>query len=405
MRDLRSAPVEPPCYVCDLDCLRGRLRAFSEAFLRRFQEVSVAYSYKTNYVPLICRALHAEGALAEVVSLSEYRLARDLGVAPGRIVFNGTGRRIAELGVALAEGARVQLESLDEVRAAVGWSRDHASRPTGIGLRVSVPLPDGPRAGKPSRFGLDVRTGELAAARDLIRQARALTIAGLHAHLSSKTRSLEVFRSLAGSLHSAAAVICEEPLEYLDVGGGFGYLPADSGHGAFPGFGDYADAIAEELSTGPLGKRGLKLVVEPGLALVNDSVSYLAEILSVKRAQPRPVVVIDGGIHAVKPTRHSRNLPATTLSRERVPKDGPRRRYDVVGNTCMEDDYVAVDQELCEAEPGDLLLIRNVGAYTLVFRPPFIHPPPAVYAVSGDQWETARPPASPDDLFHGFLRR
>jgi diaminopimelate decarboxylase len=70
----------------------------------------------------------------------------------------------------------------------------------------------------------------------------------------------------------------------------------------------------------------------------------------------------------------------------------------------MEDDFVAVDQELCEAEPGDLLLIRNVGAYTLVFRPPFIHPSPAVYTVSGGAWEVARPPAPAGALFHGFLR-
>jgi diaminopimelate decarboxylase len=403
VRDLARAPLEPPCYVCDLDQLRERLHTFRGAFARRFAKAVVAYSYKTDYVPPVCRALHAEGALAEVVSLAEYRLARRLGVPPDRIVFNGTGRRREELEVGLDDGALVQLDSLDEVQSAAAWARERASRRTPVGLRVSLPVPDGPRAGSASRFGLDLAAGELAEARDVIDAAPHLALTGLHAHLSSKARSLEVFRALARTLTRTADALGLE-LEYVDVGGGFGYLPAGVGPGSFPSFDEYADALADELSRGGLAPSRVRLVVEPGLALVNDSVSYVGQVLAVKRSGPRPIVVLDGGIHAVKPTRHSRNLPTTVLAPGRVPKEGPTRAYDVVGNTCMEDDFVAVGQELVEVEPGDFLLIGGVGAYTLVFRPPFIHPAPAVYAVSDAGWEVARAPASPDDLFHDFLR-
>jgi diaminopimelate decarboxylase len=65
---------------------------------------------------------------------------------------------------------------------------------------------------------------------------------------------------------------------------------------------------------------------------------------------------------------------------EGVPGDGVPT--DVVGYTCMEHDCL---QAGCEQplRPGDYVIFDNVGAYTVVMKPPFIQPAPAILIDDG----------------------
>ena len=49
----------------------------------------IAYSFKTNYAPYICRSAKVLGAFAEVVSGMEYEIARRLGISTSKVHFNG----------------------------------------------------------------------------------------------------------------------------------------------------------------------------------------------------------------------------------------------------------------------------------------------------------------------------
>jgi diaminopimelate decarboxylase len=68
----------------------------------------------------------------------------------------------------------------------------------------------------------------------------------------------------------------------------------------------------------------------------------------------------------------------------------------------MDDDYVAIGQELPELAPGDVLELGNVGAYTLVFKPPFIRTQPAVYLRYRGALELARSEQTVDELLAGY---
>ena len=54
-----------------------------------------------------------------------------------------------------------------------------------------------------------------------------------------------------------------------------------------------------------------------------------------------------------------------------------RDSIDIVGYTCMEDDYLYRNFN-GTLSMDDYIVFKNVGAYTLVLKPPFIHPSPAV---------------------------
>ena len=82
-----------PLWLVDLDRVRARLREFRATWTRAWPDTEVAYSYKTNRLPAILRALADEGAGHEVVCEAEYALARDaIGAAGPDVIVNGPAK-------------------------------------------------------------------------------------------------------------------------------------------------------------------------------------------------------------------------------------------------------------------------------------------------------------------------
>jgi diaminopimelate decarboxylase len=86
---------------------------------------------------------------------------------------------------------------------------------------------------------------------------------------------------------------------------------------------------------------------------------------------------------------------------ERVkPGEGRRsRRVDVVGPVCESGDFLAKDRELPEVEPGELLAIRDVGAYGFVMTSNYnLRPRPAEVVMKEGVFQLARRRETFDDL-------
>jgi diaminopimelate decarboxylase len=392
-----SAAPTPPFYLCDLDLLSHRYREFADAFGSRFRRVIVGYSYKTNYLPAVLHHLHAMGAFAEVVSPFEEWLARKVGLEGGRIVVNGPGKSSDLLVRTFRAGSILNLDSVREARTLAAARGDAPVR--GVGLRVNLPHPEARSGRERSRFGMP-RTGPdgLGAAAAAL-AASGIPVVGFHAHLSTRSRSRDVFRGVVRELAAAASELGVH-VEYLDVGGGFGYAPAGMAL-SFPRLDEYAEVIRGELESHLPGFRDGTLIVEPGIAMVGDAVSFFAPVVDVRRVAGRRVALVDGSIHNVRPTRHRHRIPVAALDSRLEPKTGSPHPHDIVGYTCMEDDYLEQDVELAPLEPGDVVRFDNVGAYTLVFKPPFIRPTPAVYVRRAGETRLARRGETFDDLVAG----
>ena len=121
-----------PLFVFSERTLVDRYRELEQAFSRRYPSVRIAWSYKTNYLQAICRVFHREGAWAEVVSPFEYDKAVALGIPPERIHFNGPYKPDDALARAIAGGAILHVDNLDEICA----HRAHR-RARGRGARAS----------------------------------------------------------------------------------------------------------------------------------------------------------------------------------------------------------------------------------------------------------------------------
>jgi diaminopimelate decarboxylase len=394
-----------PFYVLDGDAFEANFRALERAFLARWPRVRIGYSYKTNYVPALLRRARRLGAHAEVVSRLEYDLALRVGHRPETILFNGPVKSREDVEEALAAGARVNLDSwyeLDHVRSFV---ERHPRRPARVGLRVNMTLDDLEGAShvqeglEIGRFGFPPE-----AVPDVVGTLAGLgvRVSALHGHASSRSRGAWIHERIAATLCQLAEALLPGQVEELDVGGGFyGPMPPALAPPGAPSFDDYASAVAGALERGAWARaRRPLLVLEPGVALAADALSFVTRVLDLKFIRGRTLAVVDGSALHVKPSLHPKNQPHRVIAREGAPRGGARR-LGVTGSTCMEKDWLLRDVEV-DLAPGDFLRIDHVGAYSVVMSPPFIHAAPAIVTRGGGRFTAVRRRQSFDHLFENY---
>lgn len=371
-----------PLYVVSEATLRRNVRAFQHAFRARYPDTIVAYSYKTNYVSGILRVLHQEGAHAEVVSRFELDLARSLGVPGRQIVYNGPHKKIEDLRQAITIGARINIDSLEELSDLQELARS-VPRPVKVGIRVNMRLNDPPW----DRFGFNLESGQALEACRRVHAAPGLALAGFHIHAGTFVTQLDIYeRAVIGLTALARTVEARQwgTVEYLDLGGGYAsgntlldhLLPGDL---TTPGFEQYAEAICRPLKAALRGlRRRPVLVLEPGRALVDDAVTLLVSVVSVKTMlHGKKGVVVDGGVNLLPTAYYFRHAvtPATEIA-------GGAETADLLGPLCMQIDVLRRDVPLPAVERGAILLMQHAGAYTISNSMQFIYPRPAVVMIS-----------------------
>lgn len=392
-------------YLVDLDRFRRDYTELLAAFTAWYPDTRLAYSYKTNYLPRLCRTVDELGGYAEVVSGMEYELAERIGVPPERIIFNGPYKRPEDLLTALLAGAVVNLDASYEVPLVEGIGRAFPDRQLRVGLRCNVSA-----GGRHSRFGFDAGSPEFEDALARLTRLDNCCLVGFHCH-GSVDRGVAAFAQRTYQLLTLTSKYFPgPPPQMINVGGGFfSDMPPglrEQFDTPVPTFREYGEAVARQVADAyPDG--GPRLVIEPGTAIAANSTSFVARVVDVKTVNGRRIAVVAGSVHNVKPTGHRRllgidvhrRLPGRAAADGAI--DGP---IDIVGYTCMEDDRLATGYEGPVAA-GDYVVVEAVGAYTLVMKPPFIQPAPAVVAYDPvlDRFSLARRRERTADIFATYV--
>ena len=150
-----------------------------------------------------------------------------------------------------------------------------------------------------SRFGFCDETGELGSAIRKLKKQKNIHIKGLHLHISTNLRSLDVYRYIVSKFDEIVKKYELLGIEYLDAGGGFyGEVPNK------PQWADYISAIAEELKKRGYSPEKLKIIIEPGVSLLSGCFSYYTRVVDVKDTSRSHFVVFDGSRIHVDPLMH-----------------------------------------------------------------------------------------------------
>jgi len=364
-------------YILDTDAFRRNYQELLGEFTRIYNKTSLAYSYKTNYIPKLCKMVNLLGGYAEVVSRMEYDLAVEIGVPPNKIIFNGPYKKMEDLERALLAGALVNLDSSYELEYIRTIAKKSPTKKLKVGLRCNFDIGEK----KVSRFGFDVEGGEFTNIIDELKSIKNCIICGIHCHFSTSHRSVESYiRRTRSMLEIANAYFNRDQLRYINIGGGFfGKLSLSlkkQFNNPAPSYRDYANSIADQFARRFEKGDRPKLILEPGTAVAADTMYFVCKVIELKTIRSREVALVTGNIYNIKPTLNDINLPIRVLSSEAFETDS-KKTVDIVGTTCKEDDclYKGFKGILSH---GDYIVFSNVGAYTIVLNPPFIHPCPPV---------------------------
>jgi diaminopimelate decarboxylase len=365
-------------YLYDREIFKQNLDDFLNAFRIFYPQTQVALSVKTNYlIPLLRDALSV-GCWFEVVSLAEYLLVRSLGIPAIQIVVNGPAKHQTLISQAIREGALLQLDGPEEIALLKKQIHTYSDVIGRVGLRCSLQL-----AGEdPSRFGFDVTDSSWVDAINALEQMPNIHLESLHCHYCSSTRQTSDYQKLLRALIKLTYKLPGSHLKILNLGGGF-LSPANKDfQRQFPfpwvTFEEYGKAIGEVLAEYYTDLQGPTLLLEPGLAVTANCISFFARITGIKTLRGRILIQVAGSCYNIKPNKSRRNLTACVISRNNESKQFVQGA-EIVGYTCMEDDILHRDFS-GELGVGDYIRFDQVGAYSITLKPPFIEPQAPVYA-------------------------
>lgn len=388
-----------PLYCFCADEFAANYKEFVDCFQAQYPNYRLAYSFKTNYTPAICQLVKKLGGFAEVVSDMELALAQKLGYEAPCIIYNGPGKG-ALVREHLLNGGIVNVDSLDELRNICDFVRQYRSQQFEIGIRSNIEV------GQPfiSRFGIDADSDELVQAANHIKTTENLTLAGLHCHVS-QARGLESWARRTRWMLALADRLFDAPPKYLDFGSGMYGKMADSFANQFsnvPTYREYAQVTAKVVAEhyAQCEQKPL-LFTEPGTTVINKYVDFITRVIAIKQIRGKCFIVTDGSAHNLGEVCKLKKLPV-----ERICNSGSDtfcENADIVGYTCLEHD-VMYSGFTGPIGVGDYLVFGNVGGYSNVSKPPFIHPNCAMIQLNDDNSSRLiKRPETLDDIFGTYI--
>jgi diaminopimelate decarboxylase len=389
-----------PLYVYSGTMIRERVKAFQKAFAG--QDHTICYSVKANSNLSILKLLASLGCGFDVVSGGELqRVARAGRGATKMVVFSGVGKTVAEMEAALKAGILLfNLESAPELEA-LSRTAARLKKKARVAMRVN---PDVPADTHPyistglhkHKFGVPISLARELYAK--ISKSKYLQAAGVSVHIGSQIRD---FSSFNAAMERVAALVRQlreagHDIQYVDAGGGMGINYRDGSEDFASLAADYAKAVSS-----PLQGLGVKLLLEPGRAVVGPAGVLLTRVIYRKTNGDKKFVIVDGAMNdLIRPSLYQAQHQIVPVASANAQSE----TVDVVGPICESGDFFARDRELPVTQEGDLLAILDAGAYGMVLASNYnTRPRPAEILVNGKSAKVIRRRETAADLMRGEL--
>ena len=355
---------QTPFYAYDRSLIAARIAAVRQVLP---QGVRLHYAIKANPMSALVGFMCPLVDGVDVASAGELKLALDAGADARCIGFAGPGKREAELRQAVASGVLLHVESARELRL-LAAAAQALGMPARVALRIN---PDFELRGAGMHMGGGAKAFGIDAEQvpALLRSMHqdGVVFEGFHAYPGSQNLRGEV---IAESLRRTVdrvlrlAQDAPAPVRYVNLGGGWG-IPYFSGERPLD-LAPVAEALAQATARLAQELPGAEMVLELGRYLVGEAGIYVARVLDRKVSRGQVFLVTDGGMHHHLAASGNfgqvirRNYPVAIGNRLQSVE---RELASVVGPLCTPLDMLADKLELAVAQPGDLVVVFQSGAY------------------------------------------
>ena len=365
---------QTPFYAYDRALLRSRVAELRAALPPAFK---LHYAMKANPMPALVALMGSLVDGIDVASAGELKVALDAGALPKDISFAGPGKRTAELRQAVAAGVLLHVESAREVKE-LALISGQLGLPARVAVRVNpdfeLKSAGMKMSGGPKPFGVDAEQ-----VPDLLKRITQLgqSFEGLYLFTGSQNLRAEALCEAQNRSYDLALRLAERapaPIQYLNLGGGFGvpYFPGEQRLDLSPISDNLARLAARALADFPQAE----LVIELGRYLVAEAGVYVARIVDRKASRGQVFLVADGGLHHHLAASGNfgqvvrKNYPVTIVKALENRVDSvasiasiEREVASVVGPLCTPLDILADRMDMPVAAPGDWVVVFMSGAY------------------------------------------
>lgn len=341
-----------PLYVYDSYKIRKQYQEMINAF-EKIKNLTINYACKANTNLNILKFLQKLGSGLDTVSIQEIEIGLKAGFHPKKIIFTPNCVSFKEIKKAVQLGVKINLDNLSVLEQFGEFFPKYS-----VGIRINPHIIDGGNM-KISVGHIDSKFGisyyQIPHVKRILKNT-GLNIEGFHMHTGSDILNINSFLKGADILFNIAHDFSN--INYLDLGSGFKvpYTKKDektdlltlSKHISYE-FNKFCKSYGNKVN----------LIFEPGKFLVSESGYFLVNVNVIKQTTSTVFAGVDSGFnHFLRPMFYDAYHCIENISNP----NGCRRFYTVVGYIC-ESDTFGLNRKISEIREGDILCIKNAGAY------------------------------------------
>jgi diaminopimelate decarboxylase len=355
----------------------------------------ICFAVKSNSNMAILKTLAALGSGADCVSEGEIRRAIMAGIAPQKIVFSGVGKTSEEISYAIDHNIlqfNVESEEELDLLSQIAKSKNYVAR---IAIRINPDVDAGTHekittGRKDNKFGINFHNAR--SLYDKASKLAAIDVVGISIHIGSQIMELEPFAKAFDKLNQLLRMLKEDGhnIRILDIGGGLGVNYHSSDKQIL--IKDYFALVHDKFR-----RSNCQIIIEPGRRLVAGSGVLITKILYNKQSDDHKFIIVDAGMNdLVRPSFYDAYHQIIPLE---IKPNNEHMIADVVGPVCESSDIFAKLRQLPMVMAGELLAIKDVGAYGAVMASSYntrLAAPEIL--VNGDQFAVIRARPSYEDV-------
>ena len=340
-----------PLYVYEGETMERQYRRLVDAF--SVPRLRIHYACKALTNISVLRFMKKLGCGLDAVSIQEVGIGLKAGFSPGDILYTPNCVSIEEIELAVQLGVHINIDNLSILEQ---FGHLHPDVP--VCIRINPHIMAGGHTKTSvghidSKFGISIH--QLPHLLKIV-EATGLEVEGLHMHTGSDILDADIFLNAAEILFNTAMNF--DNLQYIDFGSGF-KVPYKEG-GIATDIEELGSLLSERFNQfcADYGA-GLDLLFEPGKFLVSEAGHFLVKVNVIKTTPSTLFAGIDSGLnHLIRPMFYDAYHEIVNVSKPL----GKPRIYTVVGYICETDTFGA-NRKIAEIHEGDVLCIKNAGAY------------------------------------------
>ncbi len=356
---IQDKRIKTPAYIWDIDMLDEHVnKACTIAEEIGKGKVELCYAMKAN--PLFTKCLSEKMRHIEVCSPGEFEICKTFSIPGDKIILSGVNKDSDLIRDAIEYGVDIiTVESLRQYTLI----KEHANSNKSI-VRIL------PRLSNGAQFGMSEEDIEYVIEDSI--NVPQLNIIGIHFFSGTQKKNIdkdiEEIDNIVEFVEKLHQVYEFEP-ELLEYGPGL----------KVPYFtGDDFDSLYDDFSTLIGYIAGLELDytvgVELGRFFAFNSMVYITAVDDIKRINDVNICIVDGGIHHIN--YYGQNMAMRTplidhirMNEKIVQENSNEADWRICGSLCTFADVLVRKTTFSELSIGDVLVFRNVGAYSMTESP------------------------------------